>query len=140
MGPASGVGRFHRFRPEFGESFIDLDVRIRPAFEELVDGSLVVCHGHVIRVLDRVIMEEMSAWEFSLFNPIRGDIPNGALIEYKRDGASWCRRQSVPHTGVPPATDGWRRIVPIRRSNEQLSQIIERVLKHVRSLKGEAAE
>lgn len=128
----------YHFRPEHGESFLDLDVRIRPAFEDLRKRSLVVCHGHVIRVLDRVIMEGMSGWEFSLFHPVRGDIPNGTLIEYRRDGEGWLRRQSIPHLGSAPADD-WKPIITIRRSNAELTDIIERVLTHVRSLNKEAA-
>src|SRR5258708_3638535 len=36
----------YRFRPEDGESFLDLDVRIRSIFESQVGNSLFVCHGH----------------------------------------------------------------------------------------------
>jgi hypothetical protein len=84
----------------------------------------------VIRVLDRVIMQGMSAWEFSLFNPVRDNITNGAFIEYKRFGSEWQRRQSVPHLGEEPGP--WIPIIPIRKSRAELSELIERVLERVR--------
>lgn len=122
----------YRFRPEHGESFLDLDVRIRSVFEAMTDGTLVVCHGHVIRVLDRVIMEGMSAWEFSLFNPIHGDIPNGAFIEYRLDNAVWMRRQNVPHLNEPFVYE-WSPIILRRHSSVELDTLVERVLERVRS-------
>lgn len=128
----------YRFRPEHGESFMDVDGRIRPSFEEIRRRRLTVCHGHVIRVLDRVIMGGMNAWEFGLFNAVSGDVPNGALIEYKRVGDLWMRRQSIPHLGDPPQ-DNWTPIIPVRYSNEDLTGLIERVLSRVEELKGEAA-
>ena len=122
----------YRFRPEHGESFLDLDVRMRSVFEWLDDDSLVVCHGHVIRVLDRVIMEGMSAWEYALFNPVSGDIPNGALIEYRFKHGQWLRRQSVPHLGEPPLND-WKPIIRRTYSNESLIDLIDRVQAHMRA-------
>ncbi len=128
----------YRFRPEHGESFLDVDGRIRPSFEEIRRRRLTVCHGHVIRVLDRVIMGGMNAWEFGLFNVVSGDVPNGALIEYRREGDVWMRRQSIPHLGIPPS-DEWHPIIPVRYSNEDLTNLIERVLARVDELKREAA-
>jgi broad specificity phosphatase PhoE len=122
----------YRFRPEHGESFLDLDVRIRSVFESIANNTLVVCHGHVIRVLDRVIMEGMSAWEFGIFNPVRGDIPNGTLIEYRLEDDVWMRRQNVPHHDLPLVTE-WTPIIPRRHSNAELDQLVERVLEYVRS-------
>jgi broad specificity phosphatase PhoE len=122
----------YRFRPEHGESFLDLDVRIRSVFDSIPDKTLVVCHGHVIRVLDRIIMEGMSAWEFSLFNPVRGDIPNGAFIEYRCEDGVWMRRQNVPHAETPFVHD-WTPIVFRRHTTLELGELVDRVLERVRS-------
>lgn len=39
------------FAPEGGESFDTLGKRVRPALEELSSGSVVVCHGGVVKVI-----------------------------------------------------------------------------------------
>ncbi len=120
----------YRDRPEGGESFLDLEVRVRSVFEALTGRPLVVCHGHVIRVLDRIIMRKMNAWEFGSFKDIRGDIPNGALIEYQRVESSptghtvevWQRRMSIPHQ--ESGLGEWEDIVPVRHSSADLSRLI----------------
>lgn len=124
----------YRDRPEGGESFLDLEVRVRSVFEFLTDRPLVVCHGHVIRVFDRIVMRRMNAWEFGSFKDTRGDIPNGALIEYRRidssvpdhGGELWQCRMSIPHRDDSPGE--WTDIVPVRHSNADLSQLITSAL------------
>lgn len=116
----------YRYRVERGESFQDLHTRIWPFFHTLTDHPLVLCHGHVIRVVDRVGMRGQCAWDFGSFKDTRGDLPNGVLIEYRRNKKGWWdRRLSVP------CRDGkmgaWEPIERPRYSNADLGRLIEKV-------------
>ncbi|MDB5238277.1 MAG: phosphoglycerate mutase protein [Candidatus Kaiserbacteria bacterium] len=115
----------YRYRVERGESFLDLDTRARPFFESLTDRSLVVCHGHVIRVVDRIIMGGKCSWDFGSYKDTRGDLSNGVLIEYKRSTSGWDRRLTVPCKD--PHFGSWEEIDRPLYSNTALGALIEKV-------------
>jgi broad specificity phosphatase PhoE len=120
------VRDIYRYRPERGESFQDLNTRVWPFFQQLTGRPLIVCHGHVIRVVDRIRMCRQNSWDFGSFKDARGDLPNGVLIEYrKNDKGWWDRRLSVPCKGSVPGE--WQPIEPKRYTNGQLDGLIEKV-------------
>src|SRR5580704_5862741 len=103
----------YRFRADRGESFLDLWGRVAPVFASLTAGTLVVGHGHVMRVIDHV-MRGRSVWEFDH----TVEIPNCALIEYYRRGNNiWMRRISIPCHGT---LGEWEEMPRAKYSNEDL--------------------
>jgi broad specificity phosphatase PhoE len=121
----------YRYRPEGGESFLDLERRVRPVIESGVVPTLYVCHGHVIRVTDRVIMECVPSWEFGDFIETRGSIANGSLTEFRRDSIEsdqWHRRVSVPWRGIEGV---WAPVTRVRKTNDELGALIERALQGI---------
>jgi broad specificity phosphatase PhoE len=116
----------YRYRPERGESFLDLDTRSRPFFDSLSGRPLVVCHGHLIRCVDRIKMRGQCSWDFGSYKNTRNDLPNGVLIEYRRNRKGWWdRRVSVPCQGSEFGT--WEAIELPMYSNEALGRLIEKV-------------
>lgn len=115
----------YRYRPERGESFLDLDARVRSFTESIRKRALIVCHGHVIRIIDRVIMAGQCSWEFGAFQDVRGDLPNCVFIEYRRIGNDWERRMSLPCRD--PGIGSWLTIVRPKHKTADLLTMIEKI-------------
>jgi broad specificity phosphatase PhoE len=122
-----------RFRPDRGHSFLDVSVIVRAAVADLRNRSLVVCHGHVMRVIDHIIMQGKHSWDMKSWREAEWQVPNGAYLEFTRrspetdqifDNRLW-RRMSLPcedKLGV------WTEVIKPLYSNAGLLAHIQDVL------------
>ena len=123
----------YRSRPERGQSFFDLETSVRPAIEPLPTSSLVVCHGHLIRVIDHMIMKGENSWHMKSLWDSEWQIPNCGLIEYTKkspktghisENLFW-RRMSDP---CQDRLGEWEQITRPRYDNDALKILIDEVL------------
>jgi broad specificity phosphatase PhoE len=114
-----------RFRPDRGESFNDVETRARSAIDSLPDSSLVVTHGHLMRVVDHIIMCGESSLDMKSWRDPEWQVPNCALIEYRRTETGLQRRVSLPCNAEIGA---WEEIVRPLFTNAQLGRLVENAL------------